>query len=406
MAKIKVLVVAETASIHAARWINQLKDTGWDIHVFQGVVTGYDVCPDFRCGTLYLPCVVPVPSGVTCKRTLPTNYPIHWASSRIGSLRRLLQKGHVLYLARLIQRLKPDVIHSLGLNVNWNNMCLPVLHARRLLGGKFRAPWVYSSWGADLDSYAQQSPKNRAEVETVLRACDYHVAECARDARLAREMGFRGEFAGYLPAFGGVAWEELRALRQAGPTSARKIIFLKGRDDPRVGRAMTAMKAFALCQDVLSDYRIVIGTATAEVASEAAVLSATTNLKIQVLPYLPYASLLRIIGASRLLLALTINDGLPSTLVEAMALGAFPMHSDLDSIREWIRDGKNGDLVPAEDPHAVSIALRRALTDDRVVDQAAEINAQIIQEQLADTVVRPKVIEMYETVVRQGPVHR
>ena len=87
-----------------------------------------------------------------------------------------------------------------------------------------------------------------------------------------------------------------------------------------------------------------------------------------------------------------------------MLLGAFPIHSDPESIREWIRDGENGLLVPAEEPQAVLDALRRALTDDNLVDRAAEMNARIVQEQLADTVVRPKVVEMYERVARQGPV--
>ena len=400
----RILFVAETVSIHAARWINQLKDTGWELHVFQGVVPGYGVCPEFQCGTLYLPRSATVPRGVASQRTLPSNFLIRRASSHIAPLKRLLQTGHVLYLARLINQLKPDVIHSLGLNVNWNNMCLSVLQARRALGKKFKAPWVYSSWGTDLDYYARQSAEHRAEAEAVLKACDYYIAECKRDARLAQEMGFQGEFAGFFPAFGGVAWEDFKVLRRAGPVSSRKTIMLKGRDDIHIGRAMTAMTAFALCQDTLSDYRIVIGQAGKAVVSEAAALSATTDLKIQVLPYLPYKTLLRIIGASRLLIALTVNDGLPSTLVEAMSLGAFPIHSDLDSIREWIRDGENGLLVPAEDSQAVADALQRALTDDELVDRAAEINARIVQEQLADAVVRPKVIEMYERVASQGPV--
>jgi len=404
----RILFVAETASIHAAKWINQLRNTGWELHVFQGVVPGYGVSPEFKCGTLYLPCPVTVPQGVASQRTLPSNVLICKASSRIASLKRLLQTGHVLYLARLINQLKPDVIHSLGLNVNWNNMCKPVLQARRILGEKFKTPWVYSSWGTDLDYYACQSAEHRAHAEAVLKACDYHITECKRDARLAQEMGFQGELAGFFPAFGGVALEDLRALRRAGPVSSRRTIFLKGRDqtaggDP-VGRAMTAMKAFALCQDILSGYQIVIGQASQSVVAEAAVLSATTNLKIQVLPYLPYSALLGIMGASRLLLALTINDGLPNTLVEAISLGAFPIHSDLEPIREWIKDGENGLLVPAEDPQAVADALRRALTDDELVDRAAEKNARIVQERLTDTVVRPKVIEMYERVARQGPV--
>jgi glycosyltransferase involved in cell wall biosynthesis len=404
----RILFIAETASIHAARWINQLKDTGWDIHIFQGIAPGYGVSPDLKFGDLYLPYISKVPSQVNLHLTLSQSSLVQKfrSNSIIEKLLRtrteVVQDLHVRYLADLIDRIKPDVIHSLGLNINWNNMCLPVLQAKRILGDKFKAPWVYSSWGSDLDFYARQSDTHRAEAKAVLSACDYYIAECERDVRLAKELGFNGEFAGFFPAFGGVPWDSLQKLRHPGPVSHRKTILLKGRDyrmggDP-VGRAMTAMEAFSLCRDLLSDYEIVIGQASSSVVQEAEKLSAYKDLTIKLSPYVEYEEILRILGMSRVFMAMTINDGLPSSLVEAMSLGALPIHSDLEPIREWITDGMNGLLVPAEDPRATACALKRALKDDNLVETAAYINANIIKERLSDKVVRPKVIEMYEEI--------
>jgi glycosyltransferase involved in cell wall biosynthesis len=218
-------------------------------------------------------------------------------------------------------------------------------------------------------------------------------------------MGFDGESVGVFPAFGGVAWEDIKGLRQEGTISSRRTILLKGRHlDDRVGRAMTAMDALERCQDLLTGYRIAISQASPAVAKKANTLNSTTALNIQVLPHLRYDNLLRIVGQSRAMLALTVNDGLPSILVEAMSLGAFPIHSDLEPIREWIRDGENGLLVPAEDPQAVAHALRRALKDDGLVDRAAKINARLVRDRLSEAVVRPRVIEMYEHVAEQGRV--
>jgi glycosyltransferase involved in cell wall biosynthesis len=97
---------------------------------------------------------------------------------------------------------------------------------------------------------------------------------------------------------------------------------------------------------------------------------------------------------------MTVNDGLPSILVEAMAFGALPLHSDLEPIREWITDGKNGLLVEAEDVAMTAAALRRAVSDDAFVDQAAEINSRLVAEKLEYVAVRQRAIEMYERVVR------
>jgi glycosyltransferase involved in cell wall biosynthesis len=399
----RVLFVVETASIHAARWINQLHGTGWDIHIFQAAWQNSRVCPEFKCGTMYLPRRTNGPQGVKIKITLPQN-PVARKLFRFRP--RLAELLHIRYLAWLIRKLKPDFIHSLGLHVNGNNLCLPVLSACRMLDKACKPPWIYSSWGSDLDFYAGECLEQRVEVEKVLSHCDYHLAECERDVRLAQEMGFQGKFKGFFPAFGGVPLEDFRKLRRSDSYCSRQTILLKGRDctgggDP-VGRAMTAMKAFSLCQRELASHRIVIGQASQSVKDEAVVLSATTNLDIHVLPYLPYAALLRIVGASHLFIALTINDGLPASLVEAMSMGAFPIHSDLEPIREWIDNGENGLLVPPENPRAVASAIRQALNDDKLVEQAAEINDKIVREKLSRAVVRSRVIDMYIRIAKVG----
>lgn len=412
----RILFIAETASIHAARWVNQLAGTGWDVHVYQAVSPGYGVAPEFELGTLHVPTPPDGMPGVSFQSTEPHGWLIDRLRARSAALDRMARDRHASYLSGLIERLQPDVIHSLALHVNANNLSLPVLRARRTLGPRFRAPWVYSSWGTDLDHYAALSPAHRAEAADLLGACDYYLAECDRDARLACELGFRGEYLGELPAFGGADVAHLSTLRRPGPASARRTVFLKGRDrtvgedragrggsaDP-VGRAMTAMKAFDRCRDVLDGYGIVIGQASPAIAEEADRLSAS-GLDVTLLPRLPHDDLLRIVGASRVSLALTVNDGLPNHLVEAMALGALPLHSDLEPIAEWVQDGVNGLLVGAEDVAGTAAALRRALSDDELVDRAAQHNAVAVEQRLSSDVVRPKVIAMYEGVAERGPV--
>lgn len=68
-----------------------------------------------------------------------------------------------------------------------------------------------------------------------------------------------------------------------------------------------------------------------------------------------------------------------------------------------MKNGEAGLLVPYDNPAALADAIKRALTDDELVDRAAELNARLVQERLSDDVVRPRVIEMYEHVAKQGP---
>ena len=79
-------------------------------------------------------------------------------------------------------------------------------------------------------------------------------------------------------------------------------------------------------------------------------------------------------------------------------MGSFPIQSDSSCAEEWIVHGKTGLLVPAEVPEGVAAAIRLALTDDALVDRAAELNAETARKRLDAALVRPQVIEMYKGV--------
>lgn len=397
----KLLIVTETASIHAARWVNQLKDTGWEVHVFQALAAGSAVSEEFRFGKLHVPRFANMTGNAHCFPTFPPEK-YYWLLELEKKHPGLMQYLHEQYLVKLLNEWQPDIIHSLGLNICWNNLCLPVL--RVLSNNKLqnRPRWLYSTWGTDLDFFAKMSKENCADVERVLRNVDYLVTECERDFRLSREMGFQGKFLGYFTGFGGVSTELMGRFNETPKASTRKTILLKGRcveDGDPVGRAMTAIKAFQLCEDLLKDYRIVIGSASLNMNNAVEVLKATTDLKIQILSYLPYDMLMDIYASARVYISLTVNDGIPSSILEAMSAGAFPIHSDLDPIREIINSGESGLLVDPEDAMAVAGALRVALENHQLVDHAETLNKQLIQEKFSEGVVKDRVVKMYENAV-------
>jgi len=59
----------------------------------------------------------------------------------------------------------------------------------------------------------------------------------------------------------------------------------------------------------------------------------------------------------------SLNEGMGRALIEAMAAGLPVIASRVGGIPALIEDEKNGLLVPAEDSHALAIALRRILSD-------------------------------------------
>jgi glycosyltransferase involved in cell wall biosynthesis len=111
-------------------------------------------------------------------------------------------------------------------------------------------------------------------------------------------------------------------------------------------------------------------------------------------------------GRSRIAISSGLTDGTPNAMLEAMIMGAFPVQSDTISTAEWIDDGQNGFLIPPEDPQAIAGAIRKALTDDRLVNGAAELNERLTAARCDYNIIQPQVIAMYEKVLSKGSVLR
>jgi glycosyltransferase involved in cell wall biosynthesis len=64
-------------------------------------------------------------------------------------------------------------------------------------------------------------------------------------------------------------------------------------------------------------------------------------------------------------------------------------------------DGETGLLVPPEDPEVVEGAIRRALTDDTLVNSAAEKNLRVAQERLDRRKLKEMTIGLYNRVLQE-----
>ena len=251
----------------------------------------------------------------------------------------------------------------------------------------------------------QTVAEHQERIKAVMSACDYYHTECHRDVKLAREFGFKGEVMPVLPTVG-FDLAQSRQLRQPGPTSVRRLIALKGKQG-RVYRGLVGLRAVELCADLLKEegYRLAIYLADPETKIAAELLAQSTGLPIDIIPYSTHEDMLRLHGRARVSTGLSISDGLPASALEAMVMGSFPIQSNTSCLEELIQDGQSGIFVHPEDPEAVAAALRRAVTDDELVDHAAEINARIAAEHLDQLVVRPQVVQMYERIAAQARMY-
>jgi hypothetical protein len=89
-------------------------------------------------------------------------------------------------------------------------------------------------------------------------------------------------------------------------------------------------------------------------------------------------------------------------MFEAMATGAFPILSPLETIRPLVRDGTNTLFARNLYPDEIGQALVRAMTDDALVDGAAAKNLALVRELADRTAIRPRVLGLYDSVAAGG----
>jgi colanic acid/amylovoran biosynthesis glycosyltransferase len=74
-------------------------------------------------------------------------------------------------------------------------------------------------------------------------------------------------------------------------------------------------------------------------------------------------------------------DGLPTVLLEAMALGTPVVSSPVTGIPELVRDGETGLMVPEHDAAALAVALLRILDDDGLSVRLAHKARALVEQQ-------------------------
>lgn len=76
---------------------------------------------------------------------------------------------------------------------------------------------------------------------------------------------------------------------------------------------------------------------------------------------MPYEQNIEVVARGKFHVSVTSSDGASLSVMEAMAVGAIPIVSDIAPNREWIKDRDNGFLIPLGDKKAAIQGFLRAL---------------------------------------------
>ncbi|MFC3529561.1 glycosyltransferase [Paracoccus mangrovi] len=120
--------------------------------------------------------------------------------------------------------------------------------------------------------------------------------------------------------------------------------------------------------------------------------------RIHFLDRVPYPTYLALLQVARVHCYLTYPFVLSWSLTEAMAAGCHIVASDTEPVREVIRDGENGRLVPFFDQPALEAALIRALAGDPEAARMQEAaRADMVRGYDLNRVCLPRLIDWVES---------
>ena len=393
----RILFVAMSNSIHTARWINQLHGQKWDLHLFPSLDVG-TAHPDLVGVTVHHSFFGAAGRSKSTVKTRGVYVP---GLSRIpkGLLSRFMPAYRQHQLRWLIRRLKPDIVHSLEIQ----SAGYLTLKAKHALGDRFPT-WIVTNWGSDIYLFGRL-PAHRERLKQVLTECDFYSCECQRDVDLARGLQLKGEVLPVLPNSGGFDLDAIATMHSGETASSRQLIMLKGYQG-WAGRALVGLRALERCTDLLKRYTVVIYSATDDVRLAAQLFEVNTGVSVGFLPEgTSHRDVLAHHARARVSIGLSISDAISTSFLEAMVMGSLPIQSKTGCADEWAEDGKSALFVPPEDPEAIEAALRRALSDDALVDAAAAINWETARMRLDVKLIQPQVVNMYRRVAsRDGPM--
>jgi len=115
----------------------------------------------------------------------------------------------------------------------------------------------------------------------------------------------------------------------------------------------------------------------------------------------PPAEIPRYLAVMDVLVHLSLREGLPRTLPQALACGKPVVAYDVDGTREVCRDGETGLLLPAEDTRGLAAAVIRLLREPALARSMGTRGRELVRAQFSEALMVQRLDELYQRLLAQ-----
>ena len=293
-----------------------------------------------------------------------------------------------------------DLVHVLRIPFE-GLFAVPVLNNQNM---------IVSIWGNDLTLHAPKNGYMRRATRRVLRRADGLIVDVKRDIALAQKLGYPADHPVLVAlTSGGIETERLKTISQTHQPDGfalpdKRLVINPRGIRPGYVRNDTFFAAVPKVIEKLGEsVHFICPSMAGQPEAEQWVSEYSLQDAVSLLPFLSQQDLWYCFARSEVMVSPSIHDGTPNSLLESMALGAFPVVGDIASLREWITNGENGFLVDPASPDDLANAILSALRSIELRENAKNTNLRLVEERASRAVVREQREEFYNQI-RNHPV--
>jgi glycosyltransferase involved in cell wall biosynthesis len=330
----RLLLAGDIRPVHLRRYAEYFKERGHEVAV-ASAENSPDYLPDYHIKVFSAPDVIKYPTG-------------------IFSFRKALND------------FKPDLL---------NCHFVPNYGLLGAMSGFH--PLAISIWGSDILVSARKTKFHKSRARKIMQRADLLLADAEMLSNAARKIIGHGRKILTVPF--GVKSELLDLGRKRVIKDAERLKLVSTRQMVDVTR--------------VGDFVEALGSLKGQVEFEASLFGdgpEYDSIKDRVYSYgldnvslhgaLPHDELLKKLPDYDIYVSCSRSDSTSVSLLEAMAAGLFPIVSDIEGNREWIRHDENGLLFTVGDSEMLGEMIKRAVKDFDLRKKAIGMNFDLIRE--------------------------
>jgi len=383
MERRKILVIGMLDSIHLARWLEQFSDQKIDFHMFPSKKFKYLNSDLLR---------LLKSSGVANYR-LARPYLAFKYIGFLNEIARIVFKKfdqdiQLTLLNRILLNNKFVFVHAIeiqGAGYLYRSLPKSTLDQNKL---------IITNYGSDI-LYFRNFPEHASKIRSILEIAKYYSGECQRDYELAITNNFTGTFLPCIPNAGGFNSEIF--TMNVTPSKYRNLIIAKcyGGMFGLGGLIIDALNTFLKTRPSV---QVLLYSVTDDLISQVEMLKFNFSNqityyrvrdKVERKVFLEYFSRARLyIGASR-------SDGISTSFLEALCLGAYPIQTDTSCASEWIDLGFFGSIISPSSTEILT-ALNVSYFDENL-DKKRQQNLENARKYLSYNEIKKRALEFYES---------